>query len=104
MAPNERLRHDSKTNRVEVSVVDIYNETSWREGVFSFENESLEHIMRVLCRWYDMEVVFENEDAKKEEFFGLLRKDQDIEKIMVTIMGFGTIKAYELKNRTLIIK
>ena len=60
--------------------------------------------MIVLSRWYDLEVVFENENIKSEEFFGLLRKDQNIEKIISTIKDFGIIKEYEFKNKILVLK
>lgn len=32
---------------------------AWKNGVFNFENASLEEVMRQLERWYDIEVVYE---------------------------------------------
>jgi len=104
LIPNQQLRYNADMEQTTISVVDVYSEVSWKDGIFSFEDKSLHDIMKVLCRWYDMEVVFENEDIKKEEFFGLLRKDQGIEKIIATIKNYGIIEEYSFKNNTIILK
>ena len=104
LTPNQQsiLNMDAKTFTVET--VDVYNEISWKEGVFSFEGKSLEEIMKVLSRWYDMEVVLENEAVKNVEFNGSLGKDQSIEEILNIIKNFKVIRAYEINNRTVILK
>ena len=104
LTPNQQLSFDITTEQVDVSVIDVYNEISWKDGVFSFEDKPLEDIMKVLSRWYDLEVVFENETIKKEEFFGLLRKDQKIENIVADIKESGIIKEYEFKDKILRLK
>ena len=104
LKPNQQLSFNLKTDQLNISFVDVFSEISWKEGIFSFEDKSLHDIMKVLSRWYDIEVVFEDENIKKEEFFGLIRKDQDLEKIMKTIKDYGIIKNYEFKNKMLTIK
>ena len=89
---------------MDISFVDVFGEISWKDGIFSFEDKSLYDIMKVISRWYDIEVVFEDENVKKEEFFGLLRKDQDLKKIMKTIKDYGIIKNYEFEKKILTIK
>ncbi|MFR6381303.1 MAG: FecR domain-containing protein [Odoribacter splanchnicus] len=34
----------------------------WKDNQLIFHKETLEEIMRILARWYDIEVVFENND------------------------------------------
>lgn len=104
LKPNQQLSFDLNTDRLDLSFVDVYSEISWKDGIFSFEDKSLKDIMKVLSRWYDMEVVFENETIKQEEFFGLLRKDQDIEKIVQAIKDYGVIENYEFNNKILTIR
>ncbi len=104
LTPNKQLNFNLKTGNIEVSIVDVYNEISWKDGIFSFEETSLKDIMKVLSRWYDIEVVFENKNIENEEFIGLLRKDQSIEKIISTIKDFGIIKEYEFKDKMLLLK
>ena len=104
LMPNQHLSIDLKNGTTKVSEIDVFNEVSWKDGIFSFEEKSLVDIMKVLSRWYDVEVTFENESIKNEEFIGLLRKDQSLNKIISTIKDYGVIKNYEFNGNQLIIK
>jgi transmembrane sensor len=101
---NQQSNLNIEENQISVASVNVYNEISWKEGVFSFRKKSLEDIMKVLSRWYDIDVSFENPELKKAGFNGVLGKDQSIEDILEIIKGFGVIKEYELKNRKVVVK
>lgn len=49
----------SKDAGLDISTVDTYPITQWKEGYFYFNNEPLVDIMRELGRWYNVSVVFE---------------------------------------------
>jgi ferric-dicitrate binding protein FerR (iron transport regulator) len=104
LIPNQQLNLNIKTNVSIVNTVDVYDEISWKEGVFSFRRKSLEEIMKVLSRWYDLDVKFTNPELKKSGFNGIVGKDQKIEDILETIKSYGVIKEYEIKNKTVILK
>ncbi|MEL1239776.1 FecR family protein [Flavobacterium flavipallidum] len=104
LIPNQRANFDLKTHKVKIAKVDVYSEICWKDGVFSFEDKPLDEIMKVLSRWYDIQVVFENETIKKEEFNGVLIKDRKIDEILRSIKNSGIINKYEFKNKTLILK
>ncbi|AUP79962.1 FecR family protein [Flavivirga eckloniae] len=93
---------DSKD--IETKNIDIYNEISWREGVFSFEGKSLKSIMKVLSRWYDMDVTFNNAELEDVRFIGVLGKEQKIEEILNTITDLGFINSYEINNKKIVLK
>jgi len=104
LLPNEQSNFNLETKTLSVTKVDVYNEISWREGVFGFDNKSLKEIMKVLSRWYDMDVVFENKQLEIEQFTGVLGKDQEIVEILNTIKNFGIISNYQIKNKTITLK
>ncbi|UGU16478.1 DUF4974 domain-containing protein [Sinomicrobium kalidii] len=104
LIPSQQTIYDLKNNIIHTKTVDTYNETSWKEGIFSFDNKPLGEIMKVLSRWYDIEVEFSNETTPKEEFIGVLSKNQDIEKILLQIKNSGMINDYEIDNRKVILK
>lgn len=91
-------------NNVIVRTVNVFNEVSWKEGVFSFEDKSLGEVMKVLSRWYDVEILFENNQVAEELFFGILDKDQAMEEILLSIKNFGIINDYEIENKTIKLK
>ena len=96
---NQQSSFSLNTNNILVKTVDVYNETSWKEGVFSFENQSLKEILKVLSRWYDIEVVFKNKTIEKEEFIGVLVMDQNLEEILSNIKNFGIIKDFKIEGK-----
>ncbi len=104
LLPNQQSNLDLKNKTLLITTVDIFNETSWREGVFSFEGKSLKDIMKVLSRWYDIDVVFKNKNIEKEEFNGILDKNQNIEEILSSIKNFGIIKNFEIKNKKVVLE
>ena len=104
LVPNQQLNLNLNTDAISIEIVDVYNETSWREGVFSFENKPLNEIMKVLSRWYNMEVLFENKAVETEAFTGVLGKDQKIEEILTTIKNYGIINNYEIKDKSTTLK
>ncbi|MDO5981391.1 FecR family protein [Flavivirga spongiicola] len=104
LIPNQQSILSLNNNELSIKTVDVYNEISWKEGVFVFEDKSLKDIMKVLSRWYDMEVIFKNKEVEDEEFFGILEKNQKIEEILVSIKNFGIIQDYEIKNKEVVLE
>ncbi|WP_310560838.1 FecR domain-containing protein [Flavobacterium sp.] len=104
LVPSQQLNLNTITNALTVNTVDVYDDISWKEGVFSFKRKSLEDIMIVLSRWYDLDVKFANSELKKSGFNGIVGKDQKIEDILETIKSYGVIKEYKIINKTVILK
>jgi len=81
LSPSEQGVVDLKTNSLTKQIVDVGVYTSWKEGRFVFENQTLEEIMNTLQRWYDVKVFFESEKVKKATFIGNLERYSDFNKI-----------------------
>ncbi len=103
LRPNQQSNLNVDSGEMTVATVDVYNEISWKDGVFSFVDMPLNDIMKVISRWYDVEVVFENRDLGSVQFIGTLEKNQSIEEIL-SIMQSTTINSYEIKGKTITIK
>ena len=104
LKPNQQVKLNLNDNTVTVFEVNGYNETSWKDGIFSFRRKPLKEIMKVLSRWYDVDFNFENPDLEKLGFNGVLGKAQNIEEILEAIKGFGVIENYEINNKTIILR
>ncbi|MDO5980350.1 FecR family protein [Flavivirga spongiicola] len=103
LSPTEQANLDITSNSISITTVNVYNEISWKDDVFSFNEKSLKEIMVSLSRWYDMEVVFENKSLEEIKFVGVLRKHQSIEEILTYIMS-SSINNYEIHDKTIILK
>ena len=91
-------------DKLDVKTVDVYNETAWRHGVFSFEHKPLKDIMKILSRWYDIDVTFENNNLEDIVFMGVLNKNQNVEDILTTIKNLKSINSFEIKGKNIILK
>jgi transmembrane sensor len=67
---------------------DLEKEMAWKNGVFSFENDDLQSVMRQIARWYDAEVIYEG-DFPDDKFFGGIPKSSKLS---------GVAKILELNN------
>ncbi|HEY4335076.1 MAG TPA: FecR domain-containing protein [Puia sp.] len=54
---------------------------AWKNGVFDFQDASLEQVMRQLQRWYDIEVVYEK-GIPKLEFVGRMERDLSLSAVL----------------------
>ncbi len=104
LKPNEQANFNFNDGTISVAEVNVYNEISWKEGVFSFRRKPLKEIMRVLSRWYDIDVIFVNPEIEKAGFNGVLDKWQNLEDILKSIKNFGIIEDYKINNKTVILK
>ncbi|OYX86189.1 MAG: hypothetical protein B7Y83_02375 [Flavobacteriales bacterium 32-34-25] len=104
LTPNQQFNLNTKTSNSFVKNVDVFNEISWKEGVFSFENITLKDMMKVLSRWYDVDFVFKNKAIENEIFDGVLRKNQSLDEILRSIKNFKIIKNYEVKDKEVILQ
>lgn len=103
LTPNQQSNINLENNSIKVTIVDVNVETSWKNGIFSFKGMPLKNIMKVVSRWYDVDVIFENKELESIKFKGVLGKYQSIEEIL-NIMTSSTINNYEIKNKTIILK
>ncbi|MBS2210443.1 DUF4974 domain-containing protein [Carboxylicivirga mesophila] len=97
MEPGQLLTMNSSDNWIEVKNVDVNQYIAWKEGLFVYEGERLEDIMRSLARWYGVTVTYQDEvikdlhfsvDVKRYEHLNDILKMLEVtEKIYFTING-----------------
>jgi len=103
LEPNQQFKLNTETNNFSVTKVDVNEFISWKDGVFQFVNKPLKDIMKVLSRWYDVDIIFENKALESLEFIGTINRNLSIEEVL-SIMKSFSIKNYEIKGKTLILK
>lgn len=85
---------------IEVSEVNPKAAVAWKEGYFRFDGIGLHELMRQLCRWYDMEVVYEGTDDEYE-FVGQIARNSQLSKTL-QILEMGGVQ-FQIKGRTIIV-
>lgn len=77
--PSQQLSFSRTRKSMDIKTVDVSLYTSWKEGIYSFEDESLEAIFNYLRRWYMFEIVYKEETLRQLRFTGEFQKDKPIE-------------------------
>lgn len=104
MIPNQQLVYNKTTQASMIHFVDVNVETSWRRGIFSFQKRPLKEVMRVISRWYDIDVVFKNKNLETITCKGVLGRDQSIKEILDAIKLLSDVKEYKINRNTLILE
>jgi ferric-dicitrate binding protein FerR (iron transport regulator) len=95
--PDEQAVYDGSFNELEVKKVDARSYGRWREGVFSFNEDNLEEIMRKLSRWYDIRVFFADNEARNYQFSGKLPRFESCNELLEMIEKTTNVQ-FEIKN------
>lgn len=100
--PNEQAVFDINTNRVEIKQVDAQVYGRWREGVFAFDEDNLEEIMRKLSRWYKIKVFYQDNEARTYQFSGKLPRFENCNNLLEMIEKTTNVR-FEIKNNETVL-
>ena len=100
--PNELARYDRKNKTMEVKEVDILPFVTWQVGHFLFKNQSLEKIMDIMARWYDVSVEFQDESIRNLHFTGDIKRHANFSIILKALTSSVNVN-YRLEGRELIL-
>ncbi|MHA7944635.1 FecR family protein [Formosa sp. 3Alg 14/1] len=103
LKPSEQSKLSQDKDDFEISTVEVEEFISWHKGKFSFTNKSLAEIMKVLSRWYDVDILIVNEDLENIGFTGVISKKQPIENILGIIQNTNNMK-YTIENKHITIE
>lgn len=101
--PGQLAEFERSTGMISLKEVDVRPYIAWKEGVFYFNDESLEEIMNELARWYDVEVFFYSGKARELHFSGHLERYEDIRRILSTITE-STGVVFSITGKTIVVK
>jgi len=62
MKPNELIEL-SNTGMVK-GIADLQAALSWRNNIFYFSNESIQNVLKQISRWYDIDIIYDNNLAE----------------------------------------
>lgn len=82
----DRLTQDATIERN----VNIAKETSWIDGVFSFEGDNLQSVMRQIARWYDVDINYIG-PLNNEKYFGEISKSSKLSEVF-KILEFNNVQ------------
>ena len=82
--------------------VDVEEFVGWKDGMFIFKDKPLAEIMKILERWYGVNVIFQDERLKELEYTGSLERYDSINTFLQLLEKLKEIR-YEIKKNTIIL-
>ena len=103
LKPNEQAVFNKSNNQIEIIEVNAALYACWREGVFVFDEDNLEDILKKLSRWYDLNVFFKSEEVRAYQFSGKLPRFKNCNELLEMIEKTTDVQFTMKENRTVIV-
>ena len=90
--PGEQSALNRGDHSMLVSEVDVSYAMAWKEGRLRFKEKPLKEVMKIISRWYDVDVVYEDEEVKDYPFGCNFSRHATIEPLLKVFEATGTIE------------
>lgn len=101
--PGQQSVVEDGKETLEVTAANVTNEIAWKNGEFRFENMTLEAMLRILSRWYDLEIKFEDAGKRDMVFSGSLKRSERVTVLLEKIERVSGV-SFQITDGTLIVK
>lgn len=102
LTPGHQAIYNKDNKITSVKSVNTEAITSWHNGRFVFEEQTLEQIMKTLARWYNFEYEFDNENIRSTVFKGSAPRYANLSEVLNILEKSGGLK-FRVKNDKIII-
>lgn len=85
LSPDEQVSVDLKSGKMAKNSVSVSTNISWIQGIFEYENMTLEEITTQLSRWYGVNFIFSAAEFKTRRFTGVVKKYDELNNVLKII-------------------
>lgn len=101
LTPEDQMTFSASKQELKKIKVDPFYYCAWKDGNFAFDKTSIQEVMGIISRWYDVDVIFDS-PLKDFRFSGTISRYEDINKLLQTIELVGGIH-FQLKGRKIYV-
>jgi len=102
LVPGEQGVSTKTSGAINVGKADIQQTMAWKNGFFIFHDLNIVEVMKQVSRWYDVDIEYQNEDVKNNEFGGTISRYKSITELL-DIMQLTRSVHYKIEGRRVII-
>ena len=81
LKPDEQVQLNETGKLSVMKDVDVDAEVAWKSGLFHFDRADIKIVMRVLARWYDLDVRYEG-PVTSQEFGGYIERGLNLSQVL----------------------
>ncbi len=105
LKPNQQSIFTKRTGKIVSKKVDPHQFIAWKSGEFYFNHASMVAIMKVMERWYDIDVFFDSRKGTQLKYSGGFERFANFDKVQNIIEKSSDNKlTFKNKNKTVVIK
>ena len=102
ITPGTKASFDKNSKSIVSEKVNVDNYFSWKEGVLIFKNNDLQFILKRISRYYNIDIIIDNESLAIETFSGYLDLNEDILSVINSIKESTNMEYIQTENQILI--
>jgi transmembrane sensor len=81
LTPGQQASLNKSADKMDISSVDVDQAVAWKNGLFLFDGETLESVMKQLSRWYNVEVLYKGK-FNDTHFRGMISRSVQLEQVI----------------------
>ncbi|MBE9599842.1 FecR family protein [Pedobacter sp. MC2016-24] len=99
LKPNQQSIATAKG--ISIRDVDTEEAIAWKNGLFIFDNEPLESVLRKVARWYNVEIVYTN-GIPNNTFIGSVSRFDQVSKVLNVLESTGSVH-FKIEGRRITV-
>lgn len=103
LTPGHQAIFRNEDRSTSVRPVDTNTVISWHNGHFSFEEQTLEQILRMLSRWYNFDYEIKDKELAKTIFKGNAERYVQLSEILTVLEKSGGIRFHIKKDKVIAV-
>jgi ferric-dicitrate binding protein FerR (iron transport regulator) len=100
LSPGQQAQVDNSGKIKIVSNADLEAAVAWKNGLFHFNNTSLQNVMRQIARWYDVDIEYDGAIAPRE-FGGEISRNSNVSEVL-KILELSKVH-FEIEGKKIIV-
>jgi ferric-dicitrate binding protein FerR (iron transport regulator) len=77
--PGQQSSFNTQTAEIRIGETDMEIYTTWKDGFYEFNNESVCKVFKIIERWWDVKIRYPEERLKNERITGTLRRHKPLD-------------------------
>jgi len=98
LAPGQQATNTG--NVMTTQRIDVEAAVAWKNGLFRFDNDGIEEVMKQISRWYDMSVVYKG-NIPTNRFGGYISRKSDLHQVLKMLELSGV--RFSVEGRTIVV-
>jgi len=101
LVPGKQSTVSRSSGEIEVHAISLDQVMAWKNGYFIFENQDIQTIMKLISRWYDVDVIYQNKGDVR--LGGTFSKSSDLPSLLKSFELISDLK-FAIKGRRVTVR